>query len=132
MKTAENKAQILDFLYELPAIVRREGWVSRYDTESDTFSLVSPRLSDGARKEYVDDEFAFYFNKRRGVEGIFVEYFKANFLSHHRKIRGLLDSVRGKKEDLVTISKREAIKYVPELQSVLKDSILQHLEFKTG
>ena len=135
METTKEKENILDFMYTFPEIVQRKGWISRYDRESDTFSLVSPNLSDSARKEYIDDEFAFYFNKKREIEGIFVEYFRTNFLSHHKKVRDLLRSIYdtgSAGSDLIKIDKKHIRKFAPELQSVMKNSILAHVEFRAA
>ena len=126
---------VIDFMYTFPDIVQNQGWISRYDKESDSFSLVSPHLSDSARKEYIDGEFAFYFNKKREIEGIFVEYFKSNFLSHHKRARGLLSLESGENStegDLVKINKKELKKFTPELQSVMKNSILERVQFRAA
>ena len=52
--TTKEKENILDFTFHLSETVKREGWISHYDVDSDSFALVSPKLSDDARKEILE------------------------------------------------------------------------------
>ena len=125
--TTKEKENILDFTFHLSETVKREGWISHYDVDSDSFALISPKLSDDARKEYINDEFALYFTKKRDIQGVFIEYFKSNFLKHHKKTKFVLSSQKQKenKQSVVYIKKETIKKFVPELESVLKESLLK-------
>jgi len=130
--TPQKKKKILDFVFHLKDVVKNEKWISHYDLDSDSFALHSPRLSRDARKEYIDDEFALYFNPHSDVQGLFIEYFKSNFMRHHRKLKSiLLQKKAAKKTDkshgLVELPERELRKIAPELGNVIKDSLVKNI-----
>jgi len=94
--TTQDKKEFLDLATDFADFIKKHGWISRYDIESDSFSVTTPKLFDSARINYFDDEVAFYITKDNKVEGIFLEYFKANFVKHHKKakeIKKVLDDL---------------------------------------
>ncbi len=130
-KDIKEKEKILEFTFHLSDIVKKESWVSHYDADSDSFALISPKLSDNARKEYIDDEFAFYFTKDRKIQGIFIEYFKSNFLAHNRKSKYVLASDKRKNNrSLINIKKETTKRFTADLESLLKESLLGNFKIR--
>lgn len=129
-KAIKEKEKILEFTFHLSDIVKKENWASHYDVDSDSFALVSPKLSDDARKEYVDDEFAFYFTKDRKIQGIFIEYFKSNFLAHNKKSKYVLTSNKKRNQSLINIKKETTKRFTSDLELLLKESLLQNFQIK--
>ena len=131
--TTRDKKEFLDLATGFGDFIRKHGWISRYDTESDSFSVTTPKLSDSARINYFDNEVAFYITKDNKVEGIFLEYFKANFVKHHKKakeIKKVLDDLEEKNktdDTLVKVDINQVEKIAPDLEEAIKLSLANRL-----
>lgn len=128
----ENK-KIFDFAYNFNEIVKKEKWVSRYDIESDSLSLTVSKLPNDARIKYFGDEVAFYLNKDNDVKGIFIEYFKSNFIEHHKDFKELLRGIEKKKQEektLIELKKNKMKKLIPNLEEIIQKSLVENIEFK--
>ena len=131
--TTRDKKEFLDLATGFGDFIRKHGWISRYDTESDSFSVTTPKLSDSARINYFDNEVAFYITKDNKVEGIFLEYFKANFVKHHKKakeIKKALDDLEEKNktdDTLVKVDINQVEKIAPDLEEAIKLSLANRL-----
>lgn len=125
LKKIENKRKMLEFICNLSDIALNEQWVTHYDAESDTLAVRNPVLSENVRKEYITNEFAFYLEKNDNPEGIFIEYFVSNFVSHHKDFKYILKDIKKKekKEAFFELSKKDTKKLVPELENVLLNAI---------
>jgi hypothetical protein len=126
----KQKKNIVDFARNFSSIAKKEGWISNYDTETDTIAVRVPRLSSSAQKKYVNDEFAFYLNHDNKVEGVFIEYFMTNFVTHLDDVKDLKKELtkeikrKGEDSSVVTFKTSETKKIVPELESVLINSFI--------
>lgn len=133
MTTIEEKKQLLDLATNFNDFIKKHGWVSRYDTESDAFSITIPKLSDDARIQYFDNEIAFYMTKDNKLEGVFIEYFKTNFIKHHKnseKMDGVLDALekkQKKEETLIKVDTKQINKIAPDLEDAIKLSLASRL-----
>ncbi len=129
----QEKIQLLDLAIDFNKFAKRNGWVLRYDTESDALSITVPKLSNDARIKYFNDDIAFYITKNNKLEGVFVEYFKTNFLKHHRnskKIEKVLDNLEKKNkndESLVKVNITELEGMVNDLQEAIRISLASRL-----
>ncbi len=128
INTKINKKKILDFVSHFAEIAKAENWISHYDAESDSFAIRTPRLSDDARKEYVNNEFAFYVNPKSDVEGVFIEYFVSNFVAHHKDFEEVAKELRREQKEeegtVIALKKDEVRKIVPELQDAIINSFM--------
>lgn len=129
--TLEEKKEILDFIPSFSDIAEKQKWVSHYDTDSDSLAVRTPKLSENSRKKYFNDEFAFYVNRKNEVEGVFIEYFVSNFVSHHKDFRMAFKDIGNeikslKKEDksIFEFKQSEVKKIVPELESIIINSLI--------
>lgn len=130
--TKENR-KILDFAYNFSEIVKKERWISRYDVESDSFSLTTSRLPNNARIKYYGDEVAFYVTPNNDVKGIFVEYFKSNFIKHHKDFKKLLEDAVKEKETtktLVGLKKSKINKMASELEDIIQESLAENIKIE--
>ena len=131
--TTQDKKEFLDLATGFGDFIKKHGWISRYDTESDSFSVTTPKLSDSARINYFDNEVAFYITKDNKVEGIFLEYFKANFVKHHKnakEIKKVLDDLEEKNktdDTLVKVDINQVEKIAPDLEEAIKLSLANRL-----
>ena len=133
----QNNRNILDLSSDFRAFIEKNGWVTRYDIESDAFSVTKPKLSKDARIKYFDDEIGFYVAKGNIVEGVFVEYFGSNFVKHHKDLRAILKDIKDKdtkKEGLIQLNKEKIKKIAPDIQGAIRDVLVENLrlDFKLG
>ncbi|OGN08977.1 MAG: hypothetical protein A3C61_02490 [Candidatus Yanofskybacteria bacterium RIFCSPHIGHO2_02_FULL_39_10] len=111
--------------------VEKNKWITRYDSESDSFSVTKPKLSSDARIKYFDNEIGFYVTKANRVEGIFVEYFGSNFVKHHKDLKEVLKDVKtkdSKDNTLVELSRAKIKKIAPDLEEAIRNTIAEKLE----
>lgn len=125
----EEKKKILEFISKLSEVAKEKQWVSHYDTDSDSLAVRNPSLTADVTKHYITKEFAFYLGDKSHVEGIFIEYFISNFVSHHKKdFKPIAKDLRNraKKEGIIELPKKETQKLVPELESILVTSLINN------
>lgn len=133
MTKIEEKKQLLDLATDFSGFIKKHGWISRYDTESDAFSITTPKLSDDARIQYFDNEIAFYITKNNKVEGVFIEYFRTNFMKHHKQSKKMDDVLEAfgkkpkKEEALIKIDIKQLDKISVDLEDAIKFSLASRL-----
>lgn len=133
VNTKENKEKILDFGCNFSKVAKENNWVSRYDLETDSLSFTKPKLSSSSRIIYLDNEIALYFNNRNEIEGIFIEYFKSNFIKHHNEFKEVLTEIdqKSKKEDsLVELEEMENSKLLPKFGKYIQSTLANDLIFQ--
>ncbi|MBI2676872.1 MAG: hypothetical protein HYX21_02935 [Candidatus Yanofskybacteria bacterium] len=127
----KQNREFIDLASNLQGFIQKNGWISRYDLESDAFSITTPNLSEDARIRYFDDEIALYVTNDNKIEGIFMEYFKSNFVQHHKDLKPVLENIekeQGKKEiGLVQLGKDKIQKLAPDIQEALQVLLAEKL-----
>lgn len=129
--TIKGKKELIDLASDFSGFVTDHNWISRYDIESDSLSVTSPKLSDDARIKYVNDEIAFYMTKDNKIEGVFVEYFKSNFIEHHEDLKNVLKDIEASQENgqgLVTLNKSKLDEIAPDLEEAIKVSLAEKID----
>lgn len=126
----KEKRELLELASGFADFSKKHGWISRYDTDSDAFSTTVPKLSSDARIQYFDDEIAFYITKDNKIEGLFVEYFKSNFVEHHRELRPIMRSITKNTGEsaLVQLSQEKVDKIAPNLEEAIKSLLVKRLD----
>lgn len=128
--TAKEKKEFLEIASDFNEYANKHNWVSRYDAESDALSVAASELSDDARIKYFDDEVAFYITKDHKIEGVFIEYFKSNFVNHHKDLKEIfkdLDSLKNKEGALVKVGKIKVKKLAPDLEETMREALAEKL-----
>lgn len=122
----KEKKNILGFICDFSKNAKRNGWISHYDRDNDSFVLRSPSLSESARKKYINDEFAFYINDKDNIEGMFIEYFTSNFIAHHKDLKPFIKKMGFRsKKSLIELRRAETSEMIPKLESVLLNSLIK-------
>ena len=121
----EEKKKILGFASRFSEIVEKNKWISNYDSDNDSLVIRTPNLSNDARKRYVTDEFALYLSPADNIQGVFIEYFSSNFLSHNARLKSMRKKLKVKKSEnaVMEVEQKEIKKVLPILESVFVDSI---------
>ena len=130
MNKIKNNKKILEFACNFKEITEKEKWVSRYDSESDSFYFTVLKLPPDARIKYFTDEFAFYLTKDEKIKGLFIEYFKSNFVKHHKEFNELLKETGKKdsKKTVVKIEKNKMSKMANELENIIEMSLVENVK----
>jgi len=127
MLTAKsNNKKVIDFACNFSEIVKKENWVSRYDVETDAFYFSVKKLPNDARLQYFGDEIAFYITKDNKIKGIFIEYFKSNFIKHcqdAKDIKNLLKDIEKEKKLDQSLIECKNIKRMNDIISELEEAI---------
>lgn len=118
----KEKKNIFSFISHLSETANKNKWIANYDPEADTLSVRKSHLSADAQKKYINDEFAFYMNKKREVEGIFMEYFLSNFVSHHKDFKSMVKDIAQKRDEEKPIELTN-FKIVDKLEAVILNSL---------
>lgn len=127
-KLTQEKKEVLDLASDFTAFTKRHGWVARYDPESDELSITTPRLSQHARIRYADDELAFYITPQNKIEGIFIEYFKSNFVRHHKDLKKINSKLESKQSDVLVRLGADTMKTIaPDLEKTLRVILAERL-----
>lgn len=133
----KEKKAVLNFAYNFEDVVRRKNWIGRYEADTDSFMVGAKKLSSDARLKYFGDEFAFYITKGGVIEGIFVEYFKKNFIRHNKEIdeiRGILskmESGRKKNNSLIELKGSQLkTKLIKGLEDAMETSLAETLNLE--
>jgi hypothetical protein len=126
--TLENRKKIISFISHFSKTAKENNWVAHYDVESDSFAITKPKLSKESQKKYFDDEFAFYLKKNGEVEGIFIEYFTTNFISHNSNFKAILDNLKktDKNEDVIELKRGQTNKVARNLEEFIIESMNLH------
>lgn len=130
--TTKETKKILDFAYSFKEIVKKEKWIPRYDIESDSLSLTVSNLPHDARIKYFGSEVAFYLTKNNNIKGIFIEYFKSNFIKHHKELRGLLGDIEQKEktDTFIKLKETKMDKVIPEIEETIQESLAESIKFE--
>jgi len=129
----KNKTELLNLASDFDEFVKEHKWIPRYDIESDALSVTLSILSKDARIKYLNDEVAFYMTKDNKIEGIFIEYFKSNFIKHHRDIKNILKDIekdKRKQKSLVRLTQDKIHKMAPDLEKAIKLSLAERLDLR--
>jgi len=130
MTTSNQKKEILDLASDFEAFMKRRAWVANYDPESDELSVAQPKLSSNARIRYADDELAFYVTPDHKIQGVFIEYFKSNFVRHHKDLKKIVSKLESKKSDVLVRLSSDTMKTIaPDLEETLRLILAQRLDF---
>ena len=129
-----NKS-LLCFAAIFKDVVKNDKWVSRYDSESDSLSFTTKKLPDDSRLHYFNDEFAVYISESsKKINGLFIEYFMSNFLSHQKEfkeIKTIISKDVKDKEGIQEIKNIENNKFVEKFQKIMLESIAKDISFKS-
>ena len=137
-KNINEKRAVLDFAYNFEDVVKNNNWVSRYYIDTDSFTVSVKKLPDDARLKYFGNEFAFYITKDGEVKGIFIEYFKSNFMKHNKEINELkkilnkVGSKRQREDNSLLELKNNQIKskVIKGLEDAIESSLAEGLNLE--
>lgn len=124
----KEKKRVFDFINNLHQIAEREGWVFRYDPETDEASVTTPKLPEDSRIRYVNDELALYFSNNK-IQGLFIEYFSHNFIEHQPEgFEDLKTLVKQPSHDgLVEVAWSKVEKIAPDFEDAIRLAMVKDI-----
>ena len=88
-----NKAKILQQLRDLQSMSNK--WSLTYTPDVDQLFYGLPKIPKGSFLFQVNDEINLYVDKNSRISGMFVEYFRNNYLEHNEDLKPVLDVLEG-------------------------------------
>lgn len=92
-----DKDKIISQLSELPKIARRDDWKFDYDSELDELVFGKKIIPKGYFLFNVNNEINLFLNQNSKVSGIFIEYFKNNYLEHNKEYKNIFKNTESDK-----------------------------------
>jgi len=129
----KDPKKLIDFAHNFRSFANAQNWIPRYDKDTDSLAIIPHKLSSDARIRYIDDELAFYLRANGDIEGLFIEYFKNNFIKHHRtkKFQKFNQAITKKEqsskkdESLLELSKFNLKQVLPELEQLVQKAVVR-------
>lgn len=85
-----DKDKILEQIQNLREIAKKEKWQYNYDTEIDELVFGKAYMPRDSFLYNISNELNLFVSPDSTVNGIFIEYFDANFLEHNKELKPVL------------------------------------------
>ena len=93
-----NKEQLIEAVKNIPIVAERDAWSLTLDKEEGSLFYAPKVIPTGSQLHQITDEYALYFDADRNPQGVVVDYYRANFLKHHKSFKQVSFDVFGKTE----------------------------------
>jgi hypothetical protein len=127
------KKNLVKLASNFSRLIEEKKWVLKYEADLDALAIVPKKLPNDARLNYVNKEFAVYLCNDKSIAGMYIEYFRKNYLNHNSKLKGKLSedfgSVKFQEDDLVEIKQKDTKTLIPELENELQKYLAQSIKF---
>ena len=88
-----DKEKILSQIKSLASVAKNNAWKFEYDPEIDELIFGKDYMPRDAFLFNVNDEINLFLSPDSSVNGIHIEYFKANFLEHNQELKPVLKEI---------------------------------------
>ena len=125
-KNKLNLKKILKQAANLKAIASKDGWRFLYDKDLDHFYFSSKAIASDNLLFSLNDEVSLFIDRGSNINGIFIEYFRTNFVKHQKEYKKLSDILTTKTDGFNTVpeaKKDEAVIF----KSALQNEVLSNL-----
>jgi hypothetical protein len=86
-----DRDKILQQIARLPKLAEEKQWRFDYDAEIDELVFGLQTMPDGSFLFNVNDEINLFLTPDSEVQGIFIEYFKSNYIQHNKDLEPVLE-----------------------------------------
>ena len=88
------QSNFVSLIDQIPQVAKRDKWFISYDKSLDYLYWCKKKMYNNAKLVKVSHETSLYLNNQGKMEGLFVEYWTRNFLTHNptvaKEVRKLL------------------------------------------
>ena len=95
MEKTMNKEKIIEAVKNIPIVAEKNGWSIAFDQDEGTLFYAPKNIPSNSELHQVTDEYAIYLDDNSNPNGVVVEYFRANFLKHHKLFKDVATKVFG-------------------------------------
>lgn len=114
-----QRQKLLSLIPQITDIAKQNKWQPYYNEDSDSFYWTKKKLSKNVKLIQYIEEFSLYVNPSGKIEGIFMEYAKFNFVSHHKEFKPLFSAMTKKvSTDTYTVPKEKTEKVEHLLENI--------------
>lgn len=110
MELTINNAQLIDAVKNIPIVAETDNWAITLDREEGSLFYAPKIIPTGSQLHQITDEYAIYFDSNRNPQGVVVDYYRANFLKHHKSFDQVSSDVfgeNGNEDRVVTFDSNE-------------------------
>lgn len=101
-------ADIVRAVKDVPAVATKNKWVFTLDKDTGTFYYSPHQVSRNAQLHQLNDELAVYMDKdTKKPEGMMIEYYKDNFLEHHKEFQPLSEAIFNNNDEVQEVEPSE-------------------------
>lgn len=108
-KIVLDKDKILLQIEGLADIAKKDSWIFEYDSEIDELVFGKDYMPRDSFLFNVNEEINIFLSPDSTVNGLHIEYFKANFLEHNIELKPVLEAISNKsksKDKASSVAKR--------------------------
>ena len=124
-----NKERLIEAVKNIPIVAERDKWAITLDRDEGALFYAPKVIPSDSALHQVTDEYALYIDKNSHPTGVVVEYFRGNFLKHHKTFEDIV-SVFDKQEKVLTIpaDKHNADKNVEIFKALLETTLIKEAD----
>lgn len=121
-----NKEQLIEAVKNIPIIAERDAWNITIDKDEGALFYAPKVIPNDSALHQVTDEYALYVDKNSHPAGVVVEYFRGNFLKHHKTFEDVV-SAFDKQEKVMTTpaDKMKANKNTEIFKALLESTLIK-------
>src|SRR3972149_2876476 len=83
--------KVLKQVIRLKELAKKEIWQLYYDSELDSLYFIPEKLPKDVVLMDLGGDYNLYLSEESNLHGIFIEYFKSNYLMHEKELKDIKD-----------------------------------------
>ncbi len=111
MEQIINKEQLIEAVKNIPILAEKGKWAITFDKDEGALYYAPEIIPAGSQLHQITDEYAVYLDSDQNPQGVVVEYYRANFLKHHKSFTEVSSEVfdeNGREDDeVITLDSKE-------------------------
>lgn len=124
-----TKEKLISAIKDIPIIAEKDKWVFTLDSDEGSLFYAPTVIPSNSKLHQVTDEYAVYLNDKLVPQGVVVEYYKANFLKHHKvftKVSGkLFESSNSNNKDVVVVDPKPSNEQATIFKALFETSLIK-------
>ena len=118
--------KVLKQVIRLKELAKKEIWQLYYDSELDSLYFIPEKLPKDVVLMDLGGDYNLYLSEESNLHGIFIEYFKSNYLMHEKELKDIKDIFTVKIDGLNTVPNTKAV-YVQKFEDFVEKDLLEEI-----
>ena len=128
MEKTMTKEKIIEAVKNIPIVAEKNSWSVSFDRDEGALFYAPTKIPNNSELHQVTDEYAIYLDKDSNPSGVVVEYFKGNFLKHHKLFNRVAPRMFGNdksKKDVGTIKPKQKDEDTVIFKALLENTLIK-------